>query len=172
MCDRYFILSIVNAIWRRIHTSLAFATGLLLLVGTTLAFEVGDIVEGQAVVVSGDSLEIGEARVQIFAIDAPDITDPYGEVAIGLLGFFTRGLAVRCKVEHFDRNQRPVARCVSCETGFCLDLAEEMLKSGHASADRRLLKGHLLEQIYIHLETQARAACRGLWIALPECELE
>ncbi|WP_192881377.1 thermonuclease family protein [Rhodosalinus sediminis] len=125
---------------------------------------------GPARVIDGDTLEIGETRVRLHGIDAPEIGQPCrdgGEVrdcgrwAAEALRARVEGRVLRCEARDRDRYGRVVARC---EAGG-EDVAAALVRAGLAFAYRRYSTD------YVDAEARARAAGRGLHrvrIARPE----
>ncbi len=118
----------------------------------------GTYLNGQVRVVDGDTLRLGDRRLRLMGIDAPEIRQrcrkdgfEYGcgvDSASFLRGLIA-GQPVRCKGEGIDRYGRDLVRC----TAQGVDLNEAMVRSGHAVAfgDYRLA------------EAEARSAGAGLW---------
>jgi len=79
-----------------------------------------DTITGSAVVVDGDTLRVGEARVRLSGIDAPELSQCCGpegrEVACGTMAANwlrarIQGRTVSCQVVDTDRYNRAVAVC-------------------------------------------------------------
>jgi len=91
-------------------------------------------VNGQARVIDGDTLAIGETRVRLFGIDAPERGQPCraggdcGARAQAHLDELIAGRAVSCREEDVDRYGRVVATCYAGET----ELNRAMVRAGHA----------------------------------------
>jgi endonuclease YncB( thermonuclease family) len=123
----------------------------------------GPLITGHAVVADGDSLSIGEDRIRLAGIDAPELgqqcTAPHNvEWACGLAA--KRELerrigdgAVSCRQLRIDPYDRIVAICTTSDGS---DLSAEMARSGHALADGR-------DRRYLPEEASARMAGRGMW---------
>lgn len=127
--------------------------------------------EGPVKVVDGDSLRRGATDIRLYGIDAPEYRQACkdgqdhdyacGKEAAGVLRKLVGGRDVACKAMDTDRYGRQVSLCTAGST----PLNEEMVKQGWAVAYR----SHSLR--FVGLETQARAAHRGLWqgrFELPE----
>ncbi|MDP2733089.1 MAG: thermonuclease family protein [Hoeflea sp.] len=118
----------------------------------------GDQVSGTARVVDGDSLVIGERRLRLKGIDAPELKQrcrrdafEYGcgtESASHLRGLIG-SRRVDCTTEGIDRYGRDLVRCIAGG----IDLNETMVRSGHAIAFGD----------YQRAETLARKEAAGLW---------
>lgn len=121
-------------------------------------FDPAIVVSGPAHVIDGDTLRIGEERVRLFGIDAPELAQMCGTVRCGVQAreWLVRRIAgrpVRCEGESRDQYRRVVA---ICRIGRH-DLARDMVQAGQAVAFRRY------SEIYVGDETEARAARRGIW---------
>ena len=109
-------------------------------------------------VVDGDSLALGDRRLRLKGIDAPELKqlcrrddDEYGCGAESMS--YLRGLIGRnrvdCRAEGIDRYGRDLVRCVADG----IDLNETMVRSGHAVAFGD----------YDLAESLARSESTGLW---------
>ena len=115
---------------------------------------------GEIHVLDGDSLEIGEVRYDLYAVDAPEpgqrcriksqIYD-CGAVARAALLDLTTGAQVICR--HLQAASSTAALCEA--DGY--DLSEGMAYTGWALADRSV------SARYVPLEEAASQAKRGLW---------
>jgi endonuclease YncB( thermonuclease family) len=124
----------------------------------------GEAIAGAVRVVDGDSLEIGEARIRLFGIDAPELRqlcrDAKGsDVTCGLAArdALTRligGRDVSCAPAEAPSYDRIVAIC----TVGGQDLSEAMARDGHAIELKAHSKGR-----YAAVERAARDARRGIW---------
>jgi endonuclease YncB( thermonuclease family) len=124
----------------------------------------GEAIAGAVRVVDGDSLEIGEARIRLFGIDAPELRqlcrDARGaDVTCGLdardaLTRLIGGRDVSCAPAEAPSYDRIVAIC----TVGGQDLSEAMLRDGRAIELRVHSKGR-----YTAAERAARDARRGIW---------
>lgn len=118
---------------------------LLLFVGSLSSIALAQApIEGPAVVVTGDTLEIGGQRLHLHGIVAPE-----GGLSSRMLADRIGQSAVSCK-------PRGQERLVVCAVGG-IDLNAWMVEQGWAMADRR-------EGVdYIRLEDLARKFGRGIW---------
>ncbi|MBC7282365.1 thermonuclease family protein [Hoeflea sp.] len=118
----------------------------------------GADISGQMRVVDGDSLALGDRRLRLKGIDAPELNqrcrkDAFDYGCGAESASFLRGLIGRhpvdCKTEGIDRYGRDLVRCVADG----VDLNETMVRSGHAVAfgDYKLAEG------------LARSESAGLW---------
>lgn len=118
----------------------------------------GDQVSGPARVVDGDSLVIGDRRLRLKGIDAPELKQRCRRDAFDYgcgieSASYLRGLIgsrqVDCTAEGIDRYGRDLVRC----RAGGVDLNEAMVRSGHAIAFGD----------YQRAETLARSEAAGLW---------
>jgi endonuclease YncB( thermonuclease family) len=121
--------------------------------------------ELQVRITDGDTLRIGDERVRLWGIDAPE-ADQWCIDAAG--AEYPCGLAARAVLEALlaarpevicaeldvDRNGRSVARCLAGGA----DLAAAMVEAGHALDWERYSQG-----AYAEHQRHAQAAGRGLW---------
>jgi endonuclease YncB( thermonuclease family) len=145
------------------------AKPILLLLGLTALIVAGERaavaqqrLAGRAQVVDGDSLEIGDSRLRLFGIDAPEGRQSCtrqqrdwacGDEAARKLRSLVGERAITCTQRDTDEYGRIVAVCRSGN----VDLAAEMARSGFALAYRRYSGD------YVDEENEARAAVRGIW---------
>lgn len=128
----------------------------------SLAGEAGRI-EGPARVVDGDTLVIGDARIRLLEIDAPEAAQacrdaqgalyPCGEVSTQALEALVGGAPVACAWDEIDVYKRPLARC----SARGRDLGREMVAAGQAV----IYRGR--PELYGDAEAQAKAAKLGMW---------
>jgi endonuclease YncB( thermonuclease family) len=117
---------------------------------------------GQAQVTDGDSLRIGQERIRLYGIDAPELhqrCDVSGRnwacgqwAAEKLAQIVARGV-LRCEAVEQDRYGRTVARC----TVAGRDVSAMMVQAGAAMAFIRYSTDYLAQ------ERAAKAEARGLW---------
>ena len=122
-------------------------------------------IEGPAETIDGDTLRIGEVRVRLDGIDAPESDQPCttktrpimtfacGSSAAGKLRALTDGAVVRCVANGTDKYGRTLATCYAGDT----DVGRAMVRAGWALAYRRYSARYGLE------ETAARLEGLGLW---------
>lgn len=139
-------------------TSLAVALALAGGAGLALKPE-GRILEGRAQVSDGDTLRIGDARIRLKGIDAPEMEQrcsrsgrsyACGEAARRALIDLVSGETVRCRAAGRDRYQRILARC----TVNGADIGARMVESGWAVSYGRAYDGE---------EVRAQRRSAGLW---------
>ena len=138
---------------------LAFA--FILLAACSSETSVADT-SGTATVVDGDTLTIGETRIRLHGIDAPEgqqscardgVDWLCGQEAAAKLRELVTGEVVNCSETDQDRYGRTVAVCMAGDT----ELGAAMVWSGLALAYREY------GQEYVRHEDAAREARRGLW---------
>jgi endonuclease YncB( thermonuclease family) len=119
-------------------------------------------VTGTARVIDGDTLRVGEVRVRLSGVDAPELSQRCGpdgrKVACGAMAadWLRRrieGRSIACERVDTDRYGRSVAVCRLGEE----DIAAVLVEAGWATAYRRY------SLAYIRLEDRARTARRGIW---------
>ncbi len=119
----------------------------------------------------GDSLTVGETRVRLFGIDAPEFSQSCrrsgqqwacGASAAEALSKLVTGKHVRCVSMGTDQHGRLLGRC----TVGTLDVNRAMVAGGHAVAFRRYSTD------YVSAEEIAKANRRGLWEGTFEMPLE
>jgi endonuclease YncB( thermonuclease family) len=112
--------------------------------------------------VDGDTLMVGEQKVRLFGIDAPELdqsctregqTWACGADAADQLAKLVNGRPVYCQSMGTDQYGRVVGRCVAGTT----DLNRTMVANGYAVAYRQY------SQDYVSTEAAAHAAKRGIW---------
>ena len=118
---------------------------------------------GPARIVDGDTIWIGETKIRLHGIDAPETKqechhedgEPYrcGEASTGALRVLVGAGAVRCEGSAYDRYKRLIAVCFSGS----INLNAEMVRQGWALAYRRYSKD------YVAAEVEAQEAKRGIW---------
>ena len=113
---------------------------------------------GFARVGDGDSLAIGDARIRLEGIDAPELGQdctrdgasyPCGREARTALARLVEGTAVACEGRRRDRYDRLLARCAARG----IDLNRAMVEAGWAVSYGG----------YADAEAEARHAGRGIW---------
>ncbi|WP_120717344.1 thermonuclease family protein [Tsuneonella amylolytica] len=119
-------------------------------------------VVGQAGVVDGDTLRVGETTIRLFGIDAPEGRQtcsregrewPCGEAATGKLRSMIEGKTVVCRGRGFDQFGRTVA---VCEAGG-VELNRALIAYGWATAFQAYSQDYLAD------ETRAKTARLGIW---------
>ena len=138
-----------------IKLSIFFSAALIL---TTLPVR-ADNLTGPATVIDGKTIEVAGTRLQLFAIDAPALsqsctwpnkTIPCGKLAKWALMDLVIGATVNCTWRKKNK-----LRAICQAGGF--DLARNLVHTGWALSDRyQSLR-------YVVNENEAKAAKRGLW---------
>ena len=119
----------------------------------------GRTLEGRAQITDGDTIRIGEARIRLKGIDAPEMGQrcsrsgrsyACGETSRRFLIDLVSGENVRCRATGRDRYQRILARC----SVNGRDIGARVVEDGWAVSYGR---------DYDHEETRARHRSAGLW---------
>jgi endonuclease YncB( thermonuclease family) len=129
---------------------------------TALALSSSTPIYGVAVAGDGDSLRVGETRIRLFGIDAPEFDQQCtksgqrwacGQASADRLSKLVTGREVRCMPMGDDGHGRTLARCSVGQ----VDVNRTMVATGNAVAFRRY------SMDYVAAEETARASKRGLW---------
>ncbi|SEQ04939.1 Endonuclease YncB, thermonuclease family [Loktanella sp. DSM 29012] len=122
-------------------------------------------ISGPARVIDGDTIHVGETRIRLNGIDAPEAGQdcrsaqgfPFscGSHATDGLRALIAGRAVSCAPLDVDRYGRTVARC----TAGGVDIGQQMVRNGLAIAYRRY------DTVYVPDEDAARRSGAGFWSA-------
>lgn len=148
--------------WRMAWRGLAVA-GVLACAGVAAQdLRSGDL-RGAAEVTDGDTLRIGETRIRLFGIDAPERAQACedergrgwacGEAAAARLRSLTAGRTVRCRLRDLDRYGRQVSTCMAGG----VDVGEVLVAEGLARAYTRF------GDDYAGIEARAKLERLGLW---------
>lgn len=132
-----------------------------------------DTVSGMARVIDGDTLAIGQHRIRLHGIDAPERDDSCrdaagtawrcGDWSTGVARGLAEGRSVTCR----DLGERTHGRIVAqCFVGGD-DLAANLLQAGAARACQRFAERHPHSQGYMALEAAATAAEAGIFAGTP-----
>ena len=124
---------------------------------------VGQGVQGPVRVIDGDTIDVGETRIRLEGIDAPEAGQSCkrkwfgwwacGHEATAALRRLTEGRTVSCDPRGTDKYSRVLAVCYVDG----VDINAQMVRQGHAWAFVKY------SQSYVREETQARAAGLGIW---------
>lgn len=79
-------------------------------------------------VLDGDTVQIGDVRVRLWGIDAPELPSPAGYQSRAALRRLVAGQAVRCEARGRDKYRRTVARCFVED----VDLGAALIRAGKA----------------------------------------
>ena len=129
---------------------------------TALALPSTTPIYGIAVAGDGDSLRIGEQRIRLFGIDAPEFDQQCtksgqrwacGQDAADRLSRLVTGREVRCVGLGEDAYGRTLARCSVGQ----VDVNRTMVATGYAVAFRRYSTD------YVSAEESAKVSRKGLW---------
>jgi endonuclease YncB( thermonuclease family) len=118
-------------------------------------------ITASAAIIDGDTLRIGDKRLRLVGMDAPEIQQTCrdasgrsyfcGHAARERLAALVSGSAVTCAAQGLDRYGRTLATCASSRSA---DLGETLVREGHAVSYRGG---------YWFAELGARFSGRGLW---------
>jgi len=121
------------------------------------------VLEGPAGVVDGDPLDVGQTRVRLEGIDAPEASQncqaadgsqwACGQQATAMLRSLVRNEDVVCDRNGTDLYKRALATCYEAD----VNLNEAMVRAGLAWAFVRY------SQTYVAVEAEARARKIGVW---------
>ena len=150
----------------RMSVAFALAASVLSLPASEIAArtgDAGDAVAGPARVIDGDTLSIGDVRIRLEGIDAPEagqtcksrsgVSWPCGSAATAALERLIAGWPVRCDRRGTDKYGRTLAVCFVRG----LDVNAEMVRQGYAWAFVKYSSSYVKE------EAAARAGSRGIW---------
>lgn len=133
----------------------------LMLVISAAAGEAGaaEAIRGQARVIDGDTIQVGEQRIRLAGIDAPERAQycgpvRCGEVAKSQADKLLQGRTVTCIPEGGDKYGRMVASCGITIAG---DLQENLVRGGYAISTAEY------DERYWAAEQEACRAKRGIW---------
>jgi endonuclease YncB( thermonuclease family) len=113
----------------------------------------GGVLTGRTRIVDGDTFDLGQVRVRLWGIDAPEDDQPGGAEAAAELARIIAGREVYCERKGRD-HQRVVARC----TVSGQDIAAQLVRAGFAMDYPRYSAG-----AYANRQLFARAVSAGLW---------
>ena len=122
-------------------------------------------VQGQAMVIDGEKLRIGDVDLRLFGIVPPQLSANFGPQARAALDdVMGGGQAIACHVRDRDHDGRLLA---TCRTPNGTDPALELLRRGLAVAARGSIADTELAQPYVTAEAAAESAHAGLWSLAP-----
>jgi endonuclease YncB( thermonuclease family) len=95
--------------------------------GSTL--EIAEIAGVPTSITDGDTFRLGDVRVRLWGMDAPELSTRFGPAARQRLTELIAGRAVRCGPEVGRSHRRTVRECVNWRG---VDLSQEMVREGWA----------------------------------------
>lgn len=130
---------------------LIVVAGVLLCLGSTgaLSFDLGHILNGQARIIDGDTLEVAGSKVRLNGVAAPEHDEAGGPQATQFMETLTNGETIRCSLTGETTYQREVGTCWIGTT----DIAAALVADGLARDCPRFSGGR-----YAALETEASRA--------------
>ena len=148
-------------VWRRLFDGViaTLFLGLVAILVAELTLRNSERLEGSVHVVDGDSLRLGDRRLRLKGIDAPELRQlcrtgkteyACGRNAANHLRALINQQSVVCRTEGTDRYQRDLVRCQAGK----VDLNAAMVRDGQAVGYGD----------YGAEEREARDARRGLWV--------
>ena len=117
---------------------------------------------GKAKIIDGDTIQIGDNRIRLYGIDAPELKQVCkingrnwmcGEEAAMALAYEMANHWISCITKGKDRYARTLAICFKAN----IDINREMVKRGLALAYRKY------SNIYIEYEELAKSNKLGIW---------
>ena len=135
-----------------------FLRMILLCVIVVCAYQSGTISSTE--IIDGDTfrLETGE-KVRLIGIDAPELSQPGGELSREYLAHLICGKRVTLEKGSEDRDRYNRLLRFVYINDLCIN--EEMIRQGYAEA--RYLPENPIREYYLQLEIQAETARAGLW---------
>jgi len=113
----------------------------------------GEPIVGVARVIDGDTIQIGQSRIRLAGIDAPEMAQEQGSASAWHLRAIVAQNRVSCAPQGHDRFSRTIATC-SIDGG---DIGREMVLAGQAIAYRRYSTAYVADELV------AKSAKRGIW---------
>lgn len=111
------------------------------------------------IVIDGDTIRMGETRIRLHAVDAPEMRQAGGRDARNRLKYLVAtGQIITCTFINQDRYNRLVAKCFDVHG---LDLGGEMVRNGYAFAYRNYGEDYAADE---HFAKEHRL---GLWQGEP-----
>jgi endonuclease YncB( thermonuclease family) len=124
---------------------------------------VASSVEGRALVVDGDTIDVDGARIRLHGIDSPEAGQKCskangvewrcGQSAVKALGRLVQGKTVKCDNLIDDGMGRMIASCLVAGA----DVSAQLVRTGNAWAFVRYSRD------YVSLEEEARSKGIGIW---------
>ncbi|MDP9126774.1 MAG: thermonuclease family protein [Pseudomonadota bacterium] len=133
--------------------------------GAGHAFPASREIAGQAIIIDGEKLRIGDIDMRLFGVVPPQLSASFGPQARAALDEVTNGQTVNCTIRDRDREERFLATCRSAGN---VDLALELLRRGLAVVARGSVATTELAASYLAAEQAAAAQRTGVWsVAVP-----
>ena len=135
-----------------------FLTTLTIIIPVDTKAQIG----GKAKIIDGDTIQIGDNRIRLYGIDAPELKQVCkingrnwmcGEEASMALAYEMANHWISCVTKGKDRYERTLAICFKAN----IDINREMVKRGLALAYRKY------SNIYIEDEELAKSNKLGIW---------
>lgn len=123
-------------------------------------------ISGQvAYVIDGDTFQLsshklGDIRIRVAEIDAPELHQPYGQKAKSYLRDLIESKDVICSITEKDRYGRYIAK-INVPGTQNIDVAAEMVRAGYAWH----YKKYSTSQELANIELKAKSKKQGLWAA-------
>lgn len=89
----------------------------------------GTVIEGLAIAIDGDTIEIAGVRLRLFGIAAPELSERHGKAAKAALAQILDGTPLLCATTGKQSYGREIG---SCLTDNAVDIAAAMVASGYA----------------------------------------
>lgn len=121
-------------------------------------------ISGQvAYVIDGDTFQLsshklGDIRIRIAEIDAPELHQPYGQKAKSYLKGLIESETIICSIMEKDRYGRYIAK-INVPGTRNIDVAAEMVRAGYAWH----YKKYSASQELANIEIKAKLQKKGLW---------
>lgn len=90
---------------------LTLIVGAIAFVAPVSAFERGQVIEGPARIIDGDTVEVAGVRVRLNGVAAPERSEPGGNEATDALRAIVAGQTVRCALSGQTSHKRQVGVC-------------------------------------------------------------
>lgn len=117
-------------------------------------------VQGQAIIIDGEKLRIGDIDMRLFGVVPPQLSASFGPQARATLDELTVSQNTTCMIRDRDREERFLATCHNASNA---DLALELLRHGLAVTARGSVTSTDLAETYVAAEQAATAQKIGLW---------
>jgi micrococcal nuclease len=131
---------------------------ILLCVFVVCAYQSGTISSTE--IIDGDTFRLANGdTVRLIGIDAPELSQPGGEVSREYLAHLIVGKRVTLEKGYEDKDKYYRLLRFVYINGLCIN--EEMVRKGYAEA--RYLPENPIREYYLQLEIQAETARAGLW---------